>query len=324
MMSITLLLSLLSVHFSPTTTTSSPTSKFLGPRALRPLLLLRSLLGALGIWGFYYSLQRLSLATATTLNFLAPTLAVLLLGLFPGSGGLSKRQLVFGAASMGGVVCVVQPWSASGGLDITRFADAAALGAAGVGVLGGAGAYVCMARIGRRVDAMVTVGWFASSCILLSLGLLLLQPGSWRFPKDPSHMALAAVLGVLGFVMHALLTKSLAEERQAARALNFVYTQIVFAMGADWVVWGVGVEGWKWVGAGVIVASALGVVAGGREGGRTKGEGYELVSGGSGVDDADSVDLEMVERKSGEVDIEESGEAEMRERKGGEVVVMAR
>ncbi|KAJ4295495.1 hypothetical protein N0V90_007508 [Kalmusia sp. IMI 367209] len=255
----------------------------LGRPDTRVLLIVRGVAGFIGIWGFYYSLRSLALAEATIVNFLAPILAVLLLGLFPGQR-LSVAQLGAGLVSMGGVVCVLQPWSADAGIDLG--AHAVAVVAAFVGVLGGAVSYVAMSRLGDRAHPILTVSYFSTFCVVLSAALLLVQWQKLRLPTTPLQWSLAMVLGVVGFAMHWLMTASLAWDGDAKRPLNFVYTQIVFAMLADRVIWGVAPDLWKWVGGALIICSAVFVAS-------TKASHqYALVHGDAG-DEEDDLELEL-------------------------------
>ncbi|KAJ4359474.1 uncharacterized protein N0V89_000028 [Didymosphaeria variabile] len=255
----------------------------LGPPATRPLLALRGIAGFTGIWGFYYSLRYLALAEASIINFLAPILAVLLLGLFPGAG-LSIAQVLAGLISMGGVVCVLQPWSTP--VAYTGREQALAIGAAFVGVAGGAVSYVAMARLGNSVHPILTVAYFSTFCVVLSGLSLILQWEALRLPTTALQWGLALVLGVLGFAMHVLLTASLTWEGDSKRPLNFVYTQIVFAMLADKLIWGVAPDGWKYLGAALIVCSAIFVAS-------TKtSHQYALVASDAGEEE-DDLELEI-------------------------------
>jgi drug/metabolite transporter (DMT)-like permease len=226
-----------------------------GPPQTRLLLCLRGAAGFVGIWGFYYSLRYLALAEASIINFLAPILAVLLLGVLPSAGGLSVAQLLAGLVSMGGVVCVLQPWSAPVAHSGTE--EALAIGAAMVGVAGGAVSYVAMARLKDRVHPILTVAYFSTFSVVLSGLLLVAQWRTLRLPMTTLQWGLALVLGILGFAMHWLMTASLTCEGDAKRPLNFVYTQIVFAMVADKVIWDVAPNGWKYLGGALIIGSAI-------------------------------------------------------------------
>ncbi|KAF1967066.1 hypothetical protein BU23DRAFT_302792 [Bimuria novae-zelandiae CBS 107.79] len=283
MMTTTTLLSYL--YLSLTHHSTSP----LGAPALRPLLLLRALAGFAGIWGFYYSLRTLTLSTATVLNFLAPILAVLLLGLFPGAA-LSPAQLLAGATSMAGVICVLQPWNTP--TSHTGNAQALAVAAAFVGVAGGAVSFVALSRLGDRVHPILTVAYFSTTCVVLSGAMLLVQWKKLHLPTTPLQWLLSFALGILGFIMHWLLTASLTWDGDSKRPLNFVYTQILFAMVADKVIWGVAPNAWKYVGGALVVGSAVFVAS-------TKASHqYALVHSEAGEEDDEDLELEISKERA--------------------------
>lgn len=298
----TLLSSLLSwatLHLSSPSPSRSSTTH-LPPSSPIPLLLLRSLAGYLGIFSFYYSLRTLSLSTASVINFVAPILAVLLLSLLP-NARISLAQLLAGAVSLAGVICVLQPWTAhaaltgggggggggeggEGGGNEREYVLAVA--AALVGVLGGALSFVAIAKLGDTVHPLRTVAWFSTTCAVLSSLSLVLQPDPVTLPSTTPQWVLVFVLGVLAFAMHWLMTASLAWDADSKRPLNFVYTQILFAMVADRAVWGVVPDAWKYVGGALIIGSAL-FVASTRE--RRE---YALVESRTDEEEYDPVDLD--------------------------------
>jgi drug/metabolite transporter (DMT)-like permease len=240
----------------------------LGPTKLRPLLVLRGIAGFFGIWGFYVSLRYLALAEATLINFIAPILATLLLGLLPGQQRCSVAQMLAASVAVSGLLCVLQPWSAR--ITNTPEEHALAIGAALVGVVGGAVSFLTMSCLGDHVHPITTVAYFAPICTLLSGASLIIQQQGLSFPSTAVQWLLIFVLGLLGFAMHWLMAASLMTG-DSKRALHIVYVQVVFAMLADKIVWGLEPGWWKYAGAILIVGSAVFVAA-------TKGpRGYTLV-----------------------------------------------
>ena len=276
MMIITMLLSWSYVYLF-----SLPDRPF-GPPSIRLLLILRGVAGFFGIWGFYYSLRYLALAEASIINFLAPILAVLMLGLFPGAR-LSIAQLLAGLISMGGVICVLQPWGSP--ISYSEKEQAVAVGAAFVGVLGGAVSFVAISRLGERVHPILTVAYFSTFCVLMSGVLLAFQWQKLQLPTTSLQWGLTIVLGILAFAMHWLLTASLTWDEDSKRPLNFVYTQILFAMIADKVIWGVSPNVWKYVGGALIISSAIFVAS-------TKAS-YQYALVNDTEEDGECVDLEL-------------------------------
>ena len=251
-----------------------------GPTKLRPLLILRGIAGFFGIWGFYVSLRYLALAEATLINFLAPVFAALFLGLLPGQQRCSVAQMLAALVAVLGLLCVLQPWSAH--VTNTPKEHALAIGAAFVGVVGGAVSFLTMSCLGEHVHSITTVAYFAPICTLLSGASLIIQQQGLSFPSTAVQWLLVCVLGILGFTMHWLMAASLMTG-DSKRALHIVYVQVVFAMVADKIVWGLDPGWWKYAGALLIVGSAVFIAA------TKEARGYTLV---------------------GEVDVEEKIEAE--------------
>lgn len=261
----------------------------LGPPSARPLLFLRGIAGAIGIWGFYYSLRSLALSEATMINFLSPTLAAVLLSLLPAgvtppSPSPSPAQhFLAGGISLAGATCVLQPWTTTP--DAHAAHRSLAIGAALVGVAGGAVSYIAIARLGTTVHPLLTLGYFSSTTVVVSTAVLVFQWQPLHLPSSPLQWALTLVLGVLGFAMHWLMTAALAWDGDAKRPLNFVYTQIVFAMAADKVIWDVAPDAWKYIGGALIIGSAVFVASTGKR------HQYALVDG-EGGEEEDELELE--------------------------------
>ncbi|KAL9938018.1 hypothetical protein V8E36_003563 [Tilletia maclaganii] len=81
---------------------------FLGPPAVRKLLVIRGFSGFFGLFGLYFSLQYLDLADATVLTFLSP-LATALLAAPLLKEPLQSRQLVAGLVCIVGVALIARP-----------------------------------------------------------------------------------------------------------------------------------------------------------------------------------------------------------------------
>ncbi|CAN9241729.1 unnamed protein product [Alternaria alternata] len=248
MMLIITILSWTYVFVSPAVT---PGGVF-GPTKLRPLLIVRGIAGFFGIWGFYVSLRYLALAEATLINFLAPVLAALLLGLLPGQQRCSVAQMLAALVAVLGLLCVLQPWNAH--MTNTPKDHVLAVGAA----------------LGGHVHPITTVAYFAPICTVLSGASLIIQQQSLSFPATAVQWLLVCILGILGFAMHWLMAASLMTG-DSKRALHIVYVQVVFAMVADKIVWRLDPGWWKYAGALLIVGSAIFVAA------TKEDRGYTLV-----------------------------------------------
>ncbi|KAL1794511.1 hypothetical protein ACET3X_007932 [Alternaria dauci] len=239
-----------------------------GPAKLRPLLVIRGIAGFFGIWGFYVSLQYLAVAEATLINFLAPVFAALLLGLLPGQQRCSVPQMLAALVAIMGLLCVLQPWNAHA--TNASKAYAMAVGAALVGVVGAAASFMTMSYLGGHVHPIITVAYFAPTCVVLSGASLIIQQESLSFPSAAIPWLLVCAMGILGFAKHSLMAASLMTG-DSKKALHIVYVQVVFAMVADKIVWGLVPGWWKYAGALLIVGSAVFVAV------TKEDRGYSLV-----------------------------------------------
>lgn len=211
------------------------------------ILVLRGLLGFAGLTCFYFAVIRLPLADATVIHFTNPVFTALVAAVVLGEHvGLAEASLV--AVSLLGVVLVARPGFI--------FGDAAALDPVAVlaglgGAVFSAGAYVAVRRLRNEVPLTV-VFYFAAVSAALSLPMVV------RDPVVPTLTVLLVLLGlgVSTYVGQIFITLGYREER-AARASSVGYLQILFAAGWGWMLFDDVPDVWTWVGAGVIVLSAV-------------------------------------------------------------------
>jgi drug/metabolite transporter (DMT)-like permease len=242
------------------------------------------------VWGFYYSLHYLPLSEATVINFLAPTVAAFASSLISGVP-LTISQQIASAISILGVILVSQPWHIlaeitdeihpfmhevvdgnfnfckdchgtshipinSSSLQITPLERITAVGAALIGVAGGAAAYVAMALIGKDAHPALTVSHFATwTALITSLGFVFTGVEALRMPS-PLEWALLMFLGVFSMLLQLLIATSL-QSGGSTKALNMVYMQIVFALIMDELVWGQRPNWVSVVGGLLIIGSAI-------------------------------------------------------------------
>ncbi|KAB8346149.1 hypothetical protein FH972_023195 [Carpinus fangiana] len=265
----------------------------LGARDVRWLLVARGLGGFWGVFGLYWSLQYLSLSDATVLTFLGPVIACWACSKLINEPFTRVEQL--GAAvSLVGVVFIARPASifatggdaatggdevtppAAGGVEASRRllfprADGAspsipeatpqqrlaAVGMAMVGVVGAAIAFTTIRWIGRRAHPLVSVNYFATWCTIVSAFFLLCIPSvPFVLPHSARQWLLLFFIGVSGFAMQYLLTAGLRYEK-SSRSTNMVYSQMLFALLFDRIVWGIVPDAMSWVGSSLILGSAI-------------------------------------------------------------------
>ena len=260
----------------------------LGRRGVLGLLTLRAVGGFFGVFGLYYSVKYLELSEATVLTFLAPILTCYAMSLFVPHETFTWKQQLAGLVSLGGVVLIAQPFSFElGGGDKDGDEDdlqhLIAILVALVGVLGATCAYTTVRMIGKRAHALVSVTYFSAySMVISAIAMLVLPSVDFKTPATAFEWTLLVGLGICGFLLQFLLTAGLAyvppsEDGSSAsasssssssgnRATSMVYTQMLFALLYDKVIWGNTLSPMSWAGSALILASAI-YVAVAREGG---------------------------------------------------------
>ncbi|KAI4199346.1 MAG: hypothetical protein LQ346_002583 [Caloplaca aetnensis] len=256
-----------------------------GPKEVRSLLLARGFGGFFGLLGIYYSLQYLPLAEATVITFLAPIVAcwacsVLLKEPF------TRSEQVAALVSLLGVMLIARPtsffsladgeWPMGSGagdglpatngtlpmhenneIQVTAAQRLLAVGVALLGVFGAASAYTTIRWIGQRTHPLISVNYFAAWTTFVATVVLLFVPGmSFKLPAGLKQWSYLIFLGICGFAMQLLLTAGLAYEK-SSRATNMVYSQMLFALAFDKLVFDTTPGTVSIVGSSLILGSAL-------------------------------------------------------------------
>ncbi|KUI56239.1 hypothetical protein VP1G_03653 [Cytospora mali] len=217
----------------------------LGKRENRKLLLVRAFGGFLGVFGLYYSLRYLNLSEATVITFMMPLVASLGGYLLLGSP-FSWLEILLSIVSLFGVLLVASPDAMfpAAETDVTLNSPDAvnlvgriwALCVGLLGVCGSAAAFLCMSVIGKTENPLTVVNYFAALCAVVSVVALIVLPGlGFQAPGNVWEWTLLLFSGLSGFLMQFLITLSLQAERSLV-AVNMVYTQIVFALTLDGIV----------------------------------------------------------------------------------------
>lgn len=235
----------------------------LGTRPILHLLITRAVFGFMGVFGLYHSVQYLPLAEATVITFLAPIMTCYACSLLIPGETFNRRQQVAALVSLAGVMLIARPFRTRDShvsneaqrpeQDSPSSADSyhhlIATIVAFVGVIGASGAYTSIRMIGKRAHPLVSVTYFSSVTTIISFVAMAAFPWvPFRLPNTPLEWTLMAGLGVCGFVLQFLLTAGLSyvpprevtssKASQGSRATSMVYTQMVFALFYDKVVWG--------------------------------------------------------------------------------------
>ena len=141
--------------------------------------------------------------------------------------------------------------------EITPAQRAFAVAVSLLGVCGSACAYTTIAYIGKRAHPLISVNYFASWTTFVSFMALLFLPGAgFRMPATTREWILMFFLGITGFVMQFLLTAGLAHKK-SNRVLNMVYTQMLFALAFDKIIWNENPDLISWLGSLLILGSVI-------------------------------------------------------------------
>lgn len=218
-----------------------------GLREHRKLLVLRGLLGFVGVYGLYYSLQYLSLSDAVSITFLIPIVTPFL-AFFILHERYSILEAVCALLSLGGVLMVAKPEFIFGARlasetdeKIESSSTQLRLLGTGIGILGVFGAsavYILLRKIGMSVHPLISVSYFAlTTCLVTFLSTLLIPSISFQAPQSAYQWFLFVVIGIAGFLMQFCLTAGLQREK-AGKSSLMIYSNMVYALFWDLTLWG--------------------------------------------------------------------------------------
>ncbi|KAH7303908.1 hypothetical protein B0I35DRAFT_445912 [Stachybotrys elegans] len=248
-----------------------------GPREVRGLLVLRGVAGSVGLFGLYYSLSFLDISDATVITFLVPTLTAFvcwvalrepftlheaLAGLiaFVGVLFIARPPFIFPPKHEEGQATLSFDTFGAGILppvEITPAERSIATACAVMGTFASATAYTTIRVIGKRTPSLVSVNYFAAFATTLSCIIILVHPDlHFEIPQSPVQWALLLSIGLSGFLLQVFITEGLQREK-AGRATNLMYTQLVFALIIERVVWGTVPSGSSLIGSAFVIGAAV-------------------------------------------------------------------
>ncbi|KAF8694674.1 hypothetical protein AX14_001957, partial [Amanita brunnescens Koide BX004] len=241
------------------------TNPFLGPPDVRLLLMSRGFFGFIGLFGIYYALQYLSLSDSIVLTFLVPLCTAI-----GGSFFLKEKfrigDALAGIVSLLGVVLIARPpfilnpgdkdLSTVIGDGATTEHRLAAVCVSLVGVLGAAGAFISIRATGRRAHHLHNMAYYSLWSAIVSSAALIATRTPIVIPKQMLSLGMLALIGIFGFVAQSLMTMGYQIEA-AGRASMGTYTQVIFGVILDRLVFGTVPGILSILGAGLILGSAL-------------------------------------------------------------------
>lgn len=196
--------------------------------------------------GAFYAFSVLPLTQVYTILFAAPLIITLLsIPILGEKVGFHRWMAVI--AGLIGVVVVLRPGSA----DIT-LGHAAAMAAA----VGGALASVIVRKIGREERSAVLLLYPMMANFVLMAALM---PFFYR-PMPVTHLGMIGVMAVFAFVAGLLLISAY-KSADAAIVAPMQYSQILWAAVYGMFFFGESADQTTWIGAGIVIASGLYVVA---------------------------------------------------------------
>lgn len=229
------------------------------------------------------SLLYIPLADATVVTFIAPSLSCFACAILLREPFTRMEQL--GALiSFVGVTLIARPTTFVGGIPglsaaVDASSDAApvttehkshsdyshvtsgqrfiAVCIAVLGALGSAMAFTTMRWIGKRAHPILSVTYFCAFCTVVSALAMIILPGiDFILPSNTKEWSYLIFLGCCGFAMQFLLSAGLQLEK-SSRATLMVYTQMLFALIFDKLVFGTNPNLLSLLGSGMILSSAI-------------------------------------------------------------------
>jgi drug/metabolite transporter (DMT)-like permease len=148
--------------------------------------------------------------------------------------------------------------SKTGGVDeVSPTQRLIAIAVSVAGIFGASGAYTTIRIIGDKAHALMSVNYFAILATAGSTFALLVTPGiGFVMPQGAREWILLLLLGVLGFVLQFLLTAGLQLDK-SSKATSMLYTQVIFALMFDWIIWGVLPGSLSILGGSIVIVSTL-------------------------------------------------------------------
>lgn len=227
-------------------TKSVPGAPF-GPPEIRKLLFLRGFVGFFGVSGLYYSLQYLSLSDAMAITYVIPMVTGFLAWVI-----LHERYSLLeagcGLISLAGVGLIAKPKFIFGKASLNTNGNEAVESSSTekrligtmlglTGVLGASGVYIILRVIGFNAHPLLSVSYFALTCVIVStIGLIVIPGISFALPASGYQWTLFCLIGLFGFIMQFSLTAGI-QRVKASKASLMSYIGMVFAIFWDIVIW---------------------------------------------------------------------------------------
>lgn len=236
-----------------------------GPRPQRVLLVVRGIVGFFGVFGLYFSLQYLSLSDAVSITFLIPMFTAFLAWITLGER-YSFLEGACAVCSLLGVLLIAKPAFLFGNSGVSEGDSAESssselrLLASAVGLIGVCGAssvYIVLRKIGKLCHPLISVSYFALTTCVVTFVVTLVTPSlAFQAPHNLRQWFLFLLIGLSGFFMQFCLAAGLQREK-AGKLSMMIYSNMVFALFWDLVIWGHVPGLLSILGTGLIVCNAF-------------------------------------------------------------------
>jgi drug/metabolite transporter (DMT)-like permease len=189
----------------------------------KKLLIMRGIVGSIGLIAFFYTLQRIPLASAVTLNYLAPVFTTIL-GIFIVKEKVRARQFLYFAISFVGVLIIegFDPRISLVDLSIALIASLA------MGL-----AYNIIRKLNTSEHPLVIMIYFPMITLPIATGisaLIWVQPSGWDW-------VILLAIGVLTQFAQYFLTLAY-QNAKVAKISSLSYLSIVYALVFGFIIFG--------------------------------------------------------------------------------------
>jgi len=182
----------------------------------RPLLLARGFVGTIGLFIFFYTLTKMPLASAYTIQQLSPLFTIFIAGLWRSERATRMEWALF-LVAFGGVALVQ-------GFDPRVDLSIALIGV--VGAVASGFAYNFVRELRKTDHTLVITFYFPLVAVILMGPYTLLN---WH-PLEPLDWTLLILLGVCTFLGQILLTKAIQSD-SISNVSPLIYVGAIFSLG---------------------------------------------------------------------------------------------
>jgi len=191
----------------------------------------------------FIALERLPLTITIAIFFVTP-LMVCLISIPVLGEKVGIKRLLAVLAGFGGILVIVQPWSAS-------FNPYVFLS---IGAMLGASCYFVLSRVVAGVDSNATTQVYVSG--LATILLLPFAMHDWVWPSGLQTWLLVLMIGSLGMLGHTMVTNA-HKYAQASVLAPVIYSQAIYIALLSWLVFGSPPDGPTIVGTIIIIGCGL-------------------------------------------------------------------